>query len=133
MTALWVVISSLSSGLIGVILSLWFYRRYESRKQKFDTLRRLLGNRFALVEGQRGTLEHSREEFFAALNEVVVVFHDSSSVMDALNKYHESKSQDNLLHLFKAICKDLKVSYDFNDSFFQRPFIHNSKFTSNNG
>ena len=124
--------SSLLSGLIGVILSSWFYLRYEHRKQKFDTLRRLLGNRFSVTEGQENNSEHSREEFFAALNEIVVVFHDSPIVLDALNKYHENKSQDNLLRLFKAICKSLKVSYKFNDSFFQKPFTPGSMFKRNN-
>ena len=83
MAVLWVIISSLLSGLIGVILSLWYYRRYENRKQKLDTFRRLLGNRFAIAitEGQESNSEHSREVFFAALNEIVVVFHDSAAVL----------------------------------------------------
>lgn len=133
MTPLWITImSSLLSGLIGVILSSWFYLRYEHRKQKFDTLRRLLGNRFSLPEAEKNNFEHSREEFFAALNEIVVVFHDSPIALDALNKYYENKSLDNLVRLFKAICKSLKVSYEFNDSFFQRPFTPVSKSKENN-
>ena len=123
MAPFWVtIIASLLSGLIGVIVSSCFYRKYENRKQKFDTFRRLLGNRFAIAEGRESNAERSREEFFAALNEVFVVIHDSVPVRNALNKYHESKSQDDRLRLFKAICKNLKVSYKFNDSFFEKPF-----------
>ncbi len=129
MTPFWVtIIASLLSGLIGVIVSSYFYRRYENRKQKLDTLRRLVGNRFAIAEGQGSNTELSREDFFAALNEVIVMFHDSVPVLDALNKYHESKSEDYLLRLFKAICKDLDVSYEFNDSFFTKPFTPGSMF-----
>ena len=132
MTPFWVtIIASLLSGLIGVIVSSCFYRRYENRKQKFDTLRRLLGNRFAIAEGRESNAEHSREEFFVVLNEVFVMFHDSGPVRDALDKYHESMSQDNLLRLFKAICKDLKISYELNDSFFERPFTPGPRFTGN--
>ena len=133
MTPFWItIIASLLSGLIGVIVSSYFYRRYENRKQKLDTLRRLLGNRFAIAEGQESNAKHSREDFFAALNEVLVVFHDSDSVLDALNKYHESMSQDDRLRLFKAMCKDSKVSQEFNDSFFEKPFTPGPRLTDNN-
>ena len=133
LTSFWVtIIASLLSGLIGVILSSCFYLRYENRKQKFDTFRRLLANRFAIAEGQENNSERSRDEFFAALNEMVVVFHDSTTVLHALNTYHENKSQDNLLRLFKAICKSLRVSYEFNDSFFQKPFTPGLMFKGNN-
>ena len=132
LTPIWVtIISSLLSGLISVIISscfyTCFYRRYENRKRKFDTLRRLLGNRFAITEGQESNAESSREEFFAALNGAVVVFHDSAPVLDALNDYHESKSPDSRLRLFKAMCKNLKVRYEFNDSFFDTPFTPGPK------
>ena len=133
MLPFWVtIISSLLSGLIGVILSSWRYQEYEKRKQKLDTLRRLLGNRFAITEEQGSNTEHSREDFFAALNEVFVVFHDSDPVIDALKKYHEIMSQDNRLRLFKAMCKDSKVSHEFNDSFFEKPFTPGPRFTGNN-
>ena len=126
MIPFWVtIISSVLSGIFGVIISILYYRRYENRKQKFDTFRRLVGNRYAITETFKGksNSEHSREEFYAALNEVVVVFYDSTSVLEALGKYQETQNVNNLVSLFKAICKDLKVSYEFNDSFFLNPFI----------
>lgn len=127
---IWLIIFS---GLIGAILSSflssYLYRRHEKRKQKLDTFRRLLGNRWAITEGQESNFEHFRGEFIVALNEIFVVFHDSNSVRDALKKYNESKSLDNLISLFKAICKDLKISYEFNDSIFSEPFTPSSRFT----
>ena len=129
MTPFWqIIIASLLSGLIGVIVSSIFYRRYEKRKQKLDTFRRLLGNRWAITEVKESNFEHFRGEFIVALNEIFVVFHDSDSVRDALNTYHKSKSLDNLISLFKAICKDLKISYEFNDSIFSEPFTPGSRF-----
>ena len=133
MIPFWVtIVASLLSGLFGAILSSYLYLRYEKRKQKFDTFRRLLGNRWAITTGQRSNFENFRGEFFAALNEVFAVFHDSGPVRDALEKYHDNKSLDNLIRLFKAICKDLKISYEFNDSFFEKPFTPDPSFTGNN-
>lgn len=123
MVPFWVtIIASLLSGLVGVIVSSHFYRKYENRKQKLGTLRKLVGNRFAISEGQESKFGSSREEFFAGLNEVFVIFHDSANVLSALEKYHESMSLDNQLRLVKAMCRNLKFSYKFNDSFYLKPF-----------
>lgn len=44
MVPIWVVFfSSLLSGLVGVIISTYYYLRYEKRKIKLETLRRLAG------------------------------------------------------------------------------------------
>lgn len=125
---IWTIVASLLSGMIGVIVSSWRYQEFDKLKQKRDTLRRLLGNRWAITEGLERDYEHFRGECFAALNEVFVVFHDSDPVIDALKKYHESMSPDNRLRLFKAMCKDSKVSHEFNDSFFEKPFTPGSPF-----
>ena len=136
MNSIWlIIIAALFSGLIGAILSSFLssdlYQRHEKPKQKLDTLRRLWGNRFAIAEGQESKAEHAREEFFIALNEAVVVFHDSPSVIDALDKYRENNSMDNLVRLFKAMCKNLEVSYELNDSFFLTPFTPGPMFKDN--
>ena len=126
---IWTIIASLLSGMIGVIVSSRLHRKYEKRKQKLDTLRRLVGTRWAITEGQENNAQFSREEFFVTLNEAIVVFHDSTSVIDTLDRYHESMSNDNFLRLFKAICKNLEISYELNDSFFERPFTPGPRFT----
>ena len=118
MDVLITVASSLLSGLLGVIVSTIYYRRYEKRKTKIDTLTRFVGNRYDL----KGA------EFSRALNEVFVVFQDSRDVMSALSRFHEKavgrqNSEDDLVRLFKAMCDAVRVKYDqFNDSFFLRPF-----------
>ena len=118
-SVLWVVISSLFSGLIGVLISMWAYRRYEKRQQKFNTLRCLCGYRYALdpriVEAAEAT--RSREDFLSALNEVFIIFHDVKPVIEALKKYNETLKSEELVTLLKVMCTDLNVSYEFNDSF----------------
>ncbi len=83
---------------------------------KLDTLKRIVANRYDL----------KGDEFSRALNEVFVVFQDSSSVMQALSNYHDAigtaNSLDQLLKLFKTMCRDVKVNVEFNDSFFLKPF-----------
>ena len=74
------------------------------------------------------TTERSREEFFSALNEAFVVFHDAPNVLDALETLHAEQSQpdrthDNMVKLFKAITEHLRISRkSLTDSFFLRPF-----------
>lgn len=112
------VFSSVISGILGVGISTWYYRRYENRKYKLESLKKFMGNRYDLTG----------DEFSRALNEIFVVFEDSPKVMEALSKYHESinspkDSEDDMVLLFKAMCKEVGISHaDFNDSFFLRPF-----------
>lgn len=110
--------SSLLSGIVGVVISTIYYRRYEKRRTKIDTLKRFFANRFDL----------KGDEFSRAINEIFVIFHDSSEVMAALSEFHEKvtsrqSSEDALLRLHKAMCKDVNINFDrFNDSFFLKPF-----------
>ena len=73
-SVLWIIIASLLSGLIGVLVSLWAYRKYEIRQRKFDTLRRLAGSRYAMDPTLTSKYEVPRAEFLAALNESFIVF-----------------------------------------------------------
>jgi len=112
--------SSLASGLLAVIISTFYYRRYEERKIRFDTARRLLGYRYNILG----------EEFTQALNEAFVVFHNSAKVIKALSDFHtvislrKSKiANDKLVSLFKAVCDEVGIVYDkFNDLYFLQPF-----------
>jgi hypothetical protein len=116
--ALITILSSLISGLIGVVISTLYYHRFEKRKTRLDTLIRFAGNRYD-VKG---------DEFSRAANEISVVFQHSAEVIAALSTFHEKvvarqDSTDALVRLFKAMCDDLGVKYDrLNDSFFLRPF-----------
>lgn len=112
-------IATVFSGIVGVVVSTGFYVRYERRKEKLETLRRFMGNRYDVVG----------DEFSRALNEVFVVFKDSPKVMQALSAYHQKVVErqgsdlDELVKLFKSMCDDIGLSYsEFNDSFFLTPF-----------
>lgn len=69
------------------------------------------------------------DEFSRALNEIFIVFSDSSLVMSSLEKHHKAvtspggDSEDETLVLLKSMCKEVGVNYkDFNDSFYLRPY-----------
>jgi hypothetical protein len=112
------VISSLLSGIVGVIISAAYYRHHEKRRTKLDTFKRFFSNRYDL----------KGDEFSRAINEIFVVFHESEEVISKLRAYHQrvtdrQASEDELLKLHKAMCKDVNINFDkFNDSFFLRPF-----------
>jgi hypothetical protein len=75
-----ILASSLLSGLLGVLVSTWYYRRSEFRQTKFRIVQQLLGNRHDL----RG------QPFTEALNQVFVVFYDCHGVLLALKAFHET-------------------------------------------
>ena len=112
------IISSLISGIVGVIISAAYYRHHEKQRTKIETFKRFFSNRYDL----------KGDEFTRAINEIFVVFHGSEEVRSTLREYHQlvterRSSEDALLKLNKVMCKDVKISFDkFNDSFFLKPF-----------
>ena len=118
------LIASLLSGLIGVAVSAYFFTRLERRKLKVDTARRLIGNRHN-IEGH---------DFQQAMNEVMIVFSDSKSVIKAMEDlWHviatvhgqgrEEASKNSLINLLKAVCKDIGLHPKLlNDSQYLRFF-----------
>lgn len=112
------IISSLISGIVGVAISTFYYRRYENRKNRMDTFKKFFSNRYDL----------KGDGFSQALNEIFVVFKNSKQVMETLSQHHKAVttgkgSEDELVKLFKAMCRDLDLdASDFNDSFFLTPY-----------
>ena len=74
-----VFVGSLISGLLGVIISTIFYVRRENRMIKLETLKKLASN------------SHNINLLVGALNEIFVVFNDSSNVMKAVRNLHNEK------------------------------------------
>jgi hypothetical protein len=72
------------------------------------------------------------EDFTRALNEIFIVFSDSTKVKQALKKFHENTispmrssalADQYFVELFKSMCQDLSIKTDdFTDSFFLTPF-----------
>ena len=116
------LVSSLLSGLIAVIVSLLYYRRYEKRQTKLTTLRQFAGSRNDL----------KGDEFSRAINEIFIVFNDSVKVRQALKSFHQDRVAQSpvslitnqfLIELFKAMCDDVGLKHtEFTDSFFLTPF-----------
>ncbi len=123
------IASSLLSGIIGVAISAWYYRRYDALKLKRDVLRRLSGNRHLLTVVPC----EAKAEPFIALNEAFIVFSDSPKVIAVLKRAHDELGQtdrlvDNLVTLMKEMAKASGVSMgDLNDSFLARPFTPGKK------
>ena len=117
-----VFISSLFSGLIGIGISNWYHKRSAKRKQKYDLLEQLMGNRFDL----------KGDKFSEGLNKIFIVFNDSKDVLIALKNFHESVSSQHreptivdqrLLELFKSMCVDLDIDLSIlTDSFYLTAF-----------
>lgn len=116
-----IFISSILSGILGVVISTYYHNRMEKRKWKIHILEQLLGNRYD-IQG---------EKFTEAMNSVFVVFHDSKEVLLALKEFHqitlgartENEANQKLLDLFKAMCKNLNIdTQPLTDNFFLQPF-----------
>lgn len=114
------LISSLLSGILGVVISIIYHRRTEKIRAKIETLKNFCGYRYNL----RG------DNFTKTLNEIFIVFQDSNNVLEKLNQFHEvivSKqtdlANDKLVSLFKAMCKNLKIDPNkYSESFFIKAF-----------
>lgn len=110
--------SAFVSGLLSVLVSTWYHKRSERRREKWLVLKQLIGNRHDL----------KGDTFTEALNSVFVVFYDSRDVKQALKEFHEVIVRPNrtqqevnqkLLELFKAMCKNLKINIEpLTDNFF---------------
>jgi hypothetical protein len=120
-TILSIVASALLSGLLGVLISNWYYKRSEIRRIKLRILQQLMGNRFDL---------HSRS-FVEALNQVPVVFYESNEVLSAFKTYQEhcqTNSDGNLgvqrFHdLINAMYKHLDMNTEpLTDNIFRATF-----------
>ncbi|MCH7973928.1 MAG: hypothetical protein IH949_08590 [Bacteroidetes bacterium] len=113
-----VIVASLLSGIIGIIISNIYHARFEERKIKIDTFKRVFSNRYDL----------QGDEFSKALNEIFVIYNNSENVISALRSFHQKvvnkqNSEDELLKLLKTMCKEVDINFDdFNDSFFLKPF-----------
>lgn len=122
------IVSILLSGVVAVIISIWFQHRFKVLMIKRDVLRRFVGNRYALTESLMG----QAGEPFIALNEIFIVYAKDQQVIAALNKMHEElglpgRLSDNIVTLTKAMANAAKVPLNqLNDEFITRPFTPRS-------
>ena len=115
-----IIISSLISGIIGVLISIFYHKRSDQKRTKMNVLRNFVGYRHDL-KGDR---------FTKALNEIFVVFCKSPDIQDKVKNLHDvlnsgqhALANDRLYELFKAMCKDLKIDTSaFEESSFIKAF-----------
>ena len=117
-----IIISSLLSGIIGVIISIIYHRKYEKYRAKLETLKNLVGYRSDVRSA----------EFSKALNEILIVFQNSREVLKAMENFREklilgqgnnNLANSSLLKLVKTMCKNLKIDINkVNDDNFLQAF-----------
>ncbi len=121
-TVLSIAISALVSGLLGVQISNWYYKRNEVRRLKLRVLQQLMGNRY----------DFHCIKWVEALNQIPVVFYESKEVLITFKAYHEhiqgngdaKIGYQRLLELIKAMYKHLNMSTEpLNDNIFLSPFV----------
>lgn len=123
MTFTWIlitIISSLISGIAGVVISIVYHKKAEKRQAKLNTLKQFVGYRHDLKS----------ENFTKALNEIFIVFQDSQPVLEKLKNFHETivsgqkgVANDKLVLLFKEMCKDLNIDPSkYSESLFLKAF-----------
>ena len=124
-TIVLVVASIIGSGLLGVIISIVYYRRHENYLGKLEILRDFAGWRYTLAEGY-DYLDSSL--LFKALNQISIIF-KTERVKKELQALHDEVTAskrvnfDLLVRLYRAMCKEAHVkTEDFTDKFFLRPF-----------
>ncbi len=114
------IISSLISGILGIIISIVYHRKAEKVRAKIETLKSFCGYRYDL----------KGDDFTKTLNEIFIVFQDSKDVLEKLNQFHEviisrqtELANDKLMSLFKAMCRNLKIDPDkYSESLFLKAF-----------
>ena len=114
------VVSSLVSGIVGAVLSTWYFYKLERHKLKLDLARRLLGKRFSI----------SGDAFSCAVNEVIAVFADSEDVLsklrglyEALQAHGKPNADAALIDFLKAVCKASGLTQvTLNDAYMLKTF-----------
>jgi len=115
-----IILASLLSGLIGVLISTYFYHKLEKKKIKFDTARHLFGYRYNIQS----------DGFKKSMNEIFIVYADQPKVIKAMEDLYTAlqtpskpNADDKLVTLLKEICNDLDIDYStVNESYFLKTF-----------
>lgn len=118
------LVSSAISGILGVVISSWFYARLERRRIKLETARKMFGSKHAI----------SGNSFQESINEVIIVFSDSEDVVQKVQELFQvvetplsarspKAADEALIELMKAICKDVGIKYkNLPDSYYLKFF-----------
>ena len=111
-------------GSLGTLLAVYLNSRLEKNRYRLqwkrDVLARLVGNRHFLTPAW---IRRSSGEPYIALNQALVAFDDSPSVLAALDKFRVDRNNNNLVTIIKAMAKSSDVRFDgLNDVFITHPF-----------
>ncbi|GJL57126.1 MAG: hypothetical protein NPIRA02_42580 [Nitrospirales bacterium] len=116
--------ASLLSGLIGVLVSFYFFNRLEKRKVKIETARKIFGSKHDMQS----------DAFTEAMNEIMIIFSDSDAVTNAMEELWEiletpitsrgeSAADQKMVKLMKNICRDIGIEpKQLTDAYYLRCF-----------
>ncbi|GGI23663.1 DUF6680 family protein [Pedobacter mendelii] len=118
LNVLFIVVTSLASGLVGVIISNRFFIKHERIKFKRDICLQLIANRNDL----------KGDEFTKALNSIIFAFNDDNAVIEKFCIFNDcimtrncdlDTSNRNLLMVIKAMLKHLNMEVkDIDDKYY---------------
>ena len=108
----------LVSGILGALITAYYQNKFHLKQTKIDLITSILGFRHQLTENYNG----SQDEIVSALNQVLVVFHKSKNVINALEKYKSDTKPDSFISLIKRMFDDVNIDHEYNDSLIDRPF-----------
>ena len=117
-------IASLLSGLVGVLVSFYFFSRLEKRKIKTETARKMFGSKHDITS----------PSFNEAMNEAMITFSDSNKVISAMEELWQTLSipissrppdaaNDKLVKLMKCMCREIGIKHKkLPDAYYLRYF-----------
>ena len=121
MEYVFIVISSLLSGILGVIISAFYYSKKEKKNLQVNLITDLFGNRHKITS----------DDFNNSLNRVPIVFCESTLIISEYIKFHDlltkernsQKINDQLFYFLNLLVKHTKLSKNgFNDEVILRVY-----------
>ena len=114
-----VLLSAAVSAVVALVVTLLAQRlsdRSERRRLRRDVLRKLAGNRYLITRD----VSPDPNEFWVALNEVVIAYLDDEEVMDELRTFRERVNRgqiaEDFVPLMKAMAKAARLPAERLDS-----------------
>ena len=117
------IVAAFLSGIIATLISIYFNKKQLIKNVKIDLIRNLLGYRYQLTTRYVG----KRDDFIFYLNQVLVIFNDSSHIINLLILYKKDMNDYKVLQeLINAMFKNAGLNNTFiNDILFNEPYIGN--------
>jgi len=85
------ILSVFGSGLLGVLISVVYYRKHQKHIAKLETLKNFFGYRYALSK-ECEVSQGAKDLFLRAVNEAFITFNDSFTTCSSVKKTRLSQT-----------------------------------------